>query len=1379
MKLLRRFGPDLAILAGFLILPFLLYASVTLGGKTMLPVDNLFQWAPWQRYAAEFGVSVPHNNLLTDLIIENYAWKRFAVNSLQAGEIPLWNPYLFAGAPFLANGQHGMLYPFSWIFFLLPAAKAYGWYTILQLWLAGVSMYIFGRVLHLRRGGAALSGLIYQGSGFLLTSAAVFPMIIGAAIWLPFLLAALEKIIDSAVHGSNKTLIWMVLGAIVLGLQILAGHIEITYYTLLIMAVYALWRLVSVALKARRCEMVDSEKGTGESYLRIAFRPLPWLIGLVAVGLMLGALQLVPFYEVGQLNFREGAASFAEVRSWAFPWRRILTLILPNFFGNPAHHDYLDLFTRQRVAFSINSYGELNPRGAYSSDWGIKNYVEGGIYLAVLPLIFAILGALTGWRDGQNDSRRSQTFFFILLAFFSLAFIFGTPLYALLYYGLPFINQLHTPFRWVWPLSLAVAVLAGFGVDYLLNYRLAKKETKNRFDLVHLIIAGTAVFGAAIIALLLFSLLSYDRIEPFIERIFQGLALADTAFIDARAFYNYEFPQILILGLALLGSALVFWLAARGRKKLFLFLAALLILLDIFLANRNFNASVDRDLLLFKPQMVSWLEQQPGYWRLTSFTPHGDKPFNANSGWLYDFEDIRGYDSIIARQFTDYMTAVEPQNELLNNRVQPIANWESLNSPLIDVLGVRYVISSEVIDLPKLEQVWQGEGLRIYENLAVAPRAYTLSQTATAVVEDALQAMSDLDPRGYVLIETADLPEDFTPGNSVPAAAKLQAAQIAGYRNIEVIIDARVDESSWLILNDSYFPGWKAYIRPFGAGEDAEKEVSIVRVNGNFRGVALEPGDWTVRFRYSPASFQLGGLLSAMGVIVLIFGLGVWSWGRFYKPSTEMSTTRSIIKNSALPMSLNLFNRMIDFVFAMYYLRILGPADAGRYVAAITTAGFFEILSNYGLDILLIRDVSQDKSRANYYLFNTTILRLLAALVASIPILVFMWGTRVTENPLTVEEVAAVLLIMVGMVFSGMSKGVTGLFYVYEEAEVPAIMTTATTILKVGLGVLVLLIGYSFVGLAAVSIVVNIITLAVLLFLAIRRFSLHGPWRFDAGLQRELIHKGFPLMLIHLLQTIFISIDILLLRLMLSDGEEVVGYYQTAYKWFNALQVIPAFFTLALFPVITREINNSIDSARRMYTMSLKLMLLLALPIAAYTTFLAPLLVRLLGGPQYLPQGAIALQIVIWSIPFGWLNSVTNYVLIALGLERLQPRAFSLAVGFNIVANLIFIPRYSFVAASVTTILSEIVLMVIFAHYLRKRMEGVNWFELMWRPWLVTLFMVALMLVANQVHLILALLVGIVVYPAGLWTLHVFGDDEKRVLAQALPQSLAARLRLT
>ncbi|MDX1415703.1 MAG: hypothetical protein R3293_16015, partial [Candidatus Promineifilaceae bacterium] len=741
MGQLAKYKGDLLIMVGFLILPFLLFGAVSLGGKTMLPVDNLFQWAPWSAAAEQFDAVIPHNNLLTDLIIENYAWKLFAVNSLRTGEIPLWNPNLFAGAPFLATGQHSMLYPFSWLFFLLKPANAYGWYTVMQLWLAAVSMYIFGRILGMRRGSSALAGLIYQGSGFLVVSAAVFPMIVGAAVWLPLLLACIEKIIGTSERRTETTLLWVALGAVSLGLQILAGHIEITYYTLLIMAVFASWRLGKLAVTVHR--------HSNASWIKHVVRPASWLIAMVGIGIMLGAVQLIPFYEVGQANFREGSATFTEVRGWAFPLRRVVTLVLPNFFGNPAHHSYIDAFNWQNVAFNLNSFGELNPQGAYSSDWGIKNYVEGGIYLGILPLLLSVLGVVATWRAKKGSLRRSHGLFFILLALFSLAFIFGTPLYALLYYGLPFINQLHTPFRWVWPLSFAVAVLAGFGVDMLLAQRNRGQTEAQRVDmgLIKLLLGAGILAGTGVLSILLISWIFFSRLEPAIWRLFHGLALAPTAFADTRAFFSYEFWQLLILGLLLLASAVVLWLGLRDKSRLFLLLAAFLIIGDVYLANREFNAAEDPTLLAYKPQLIAWLEEQPGLWRLTTFTPHGDKPLNANTPWLYDFQDIRGYDSIIPKQFTSYMSAIEAQNELPFNRIQPVGRWESLNSPLLDTLGVRYIISSESIDLPKLEEVWRGEGVYVYENLAVAPRAYILPWRATVVAEDALVALAEYDPR--------------------------------------------------------------------------------------------------------------------------------------------------------------------------------------------------------------------------------------------------------------------------------------------------------------------------------------------------------------------------------------------------------------------------------------------------------------------------------------------------------------------------------------------------------------------------------------------------------------------------------------------------------
>ncbi|MCK5923314.1 MAG: hypothetical protein KAG66_20415, partial [Methylococcales bacterium] len=424
---------------------------------------------------------------------------------------------------------------------LLPLTIAYGWYTISQLWLAGVLAYIFGRVLGLRRSSAFIAGLIYQGSGFILVSAAVFPMIIGAAAWLPLLLACINLIVQRTTNpkqGGN-TLPIVIVGAIALGFQILAGHIEITYYTLLVMAGYGAWKVAN-----SWWQMADKTQSKIENLKSKVLKPLLWLSTFVTLGIMLGAIQFIPFYEVGKTNFREGSASFADVRSYGYKPRRILTLIMPNFFGNPTHHDYIDPFSGERVPFTTNTYGESNPHGAGTSDWGTKNYVEGGICLGILPLLLAEFGEFSGIKRGrEEDKRRGQweMLFFLGLSLLSLAFIFGTPLYALLYYSLPGINQLHSPFRWVFPLSLSVAMLAGFGADWV------GKEAR--------VPSGLVVFAGIFTLIgLIASRFLYPSLEGSIERLFMGLALAPDAFANVRQFYGYEFWQVFIFGGVLVAS---------------------------------------------------------------------------------------------------------------------------------------------------------------------------------------------------------------------------------------------------------------------------------------------------------------------------------------------------------------------------------------------------------------------------------------------------------------------------------------------------------------------------------------------------------------------------------------------------------------------------------------------------------------------------------------------------------------------------------------------------------------------------------------------------------------------------------------------------------
>jgi len=279
VRITRR---DLLATLIFFILPLLLFGPVTLGSRTLLPLDNLFVGEPWASFADELDVSRPHNALLSDLILENYVWKRFIVQSIQARSIPLWDPYLFAGHPFLANGQHSALYPLSLIFYVMPLTKAYGWFTVIQFWLAGLFTYIFLRVLGANRLGSLIGGITYQLSGFLVVSV-VFTMIIAAAAWLPLVLAIIEIVIRKQEQKgpvAYSPIPYVVVGSLVLGIQILAGHIEITYYVLLVSGFYALCRLI---LLQRRQRVWGPTVRMGA-----------WLLVMVLLGLGLGAIQFAP-----------------------------------------------------------------------------------------------------------------------------------------------------------------------------------------------------------------------------------------------------------------------------------------------------------------------------------------------------------------------------------------------------------------------------------------------------------------------------------------------------------------------------------------------------------------------------------------------------------------------------------------------------------------------------------------------------------------------------------------------------------------------------------------------------------------------------------------------------------------------------------------------------------------------------------------------------------------------------------------------------------------------------------------------------------------------------------------------------------------------------
>jgi O-antigen/teichoic acid export membrane protein len=498
----------------------------------------------------------------------------------------------------------------------------------------------------------------------------------------------------------------------------------------------------------------------------------------------------------------------------------------------------------------------------------------------------------------------------------------------------------------------------------------------------------------------------------------------------------------------------------------------------------------------------------------------------------------------------------------------------------------------------------------------------------------------------------------------------------------------------------------------------------------------------------------------------------MWLWRYFYRESAEDSTARRVAKNSIAPMALNLMNRSIDLIFAAFMLRLLGPADAGKYYFAGVVITWFEIWMNFGLNTYLTREVSKDRAHANRYLSNTTILRLLLG-GSSFPVLALIMFLLARFSNLSGDTALAITLLAIGLIPSSISTGLTALFYAYEKAEYPAAITTVTTLLKVTFGALALLLGYSFIGLSAVTIVVNTITMLILGFLVARSFFAPRV-EFDRALQPTMIRESFPLMINHLLATLFFKVDVTLLQPI--RGEIEVGWYSTAYKFIEAFNIIPSFFTFALFPVMSRQANEDRPALVRSYSLAVKLLITTSFPLAVVTTFLATPLIGLLAGDAYLPHGAIALTLMVWSIPVGWINSVTNYVLIALGQQRALTRAFIIGLTFNVIANLIFIPIYGYAAAAIITIFSEVIEGLPFYITLHKTLAPIPWHKILWKPTLICAIMFALTWIGWGVHPLLGLAVGGVTYLISVIVIRVFDQDEIDQFVGVLPSGIRNRI---
>ena len=847
-----RRGPDL------LAVSLLIAAAVTvlwrpiLRGEVFLPLDLLAHLPPW-RYSYE---RTPITNpIVSDLLLEHYPRRLLATQILRAGELPLWNPYIMSGMPLLADGYSALLYPLSILFVVLPLARAFGWYALLHLVIAGVGTYWLARGLMPRRLPAMTAGLTYMGCGFTMTWLG-FPEFSAVIAWLPVALGCVEGYERTVAAGQGPGagdrglgVGYALAAAVVLALCVLC-QIQLAAYAGAAVACY--WLVRRAVAAPRR---------------------LPGALGALAsvtvLASLLSAVQWLPTAELALDSQRRGAAG-ASMQTLGVSG--LLRFVTPAIFG------------QARTA----------------PGWGPPTQDALFPYVGFLPLLLAIIGAW-GARTVQ-----SLTLLLLALAMLMLSFAPGD-VWIFLLQRVPLLDQLPAVYRWTMVLSLALALLAAYGLQTLLGVGNAAtvlsapgRRWPRRASRALCLATAGALLVSALGHLQLFT--PHSRYGEYITLLRPqmhpwplAIGGASIALVMGGLLTRTTGARRAATGNRSMAAVGRYGADGVGRRAWAIGLPALLlIVLDLGWYGLPLQSSADprrlfrpttdllaaigtgavRDSLttdlVYPPTRTSvFLSQDRGIYRVLG----ADYPsLQPNTFSVFGAQDVRGYASVFSADYLRFARRWEGKQGDEPGWAQIYLTQAYNTRALLDLMGVRYIFfnprSENEARYTGLELVRRDDEGAIYHNPTALPRAWLVH--AVEVLPDDEAVMERLTTPGFPVSTTALLTEAPP---ELAAARERERTTITRYTPREVTVEVQSAAPGLLVLSDAHYPGWEAFVD----GQQAH----IYTVDTILRGVVVPSGDHQVQFHYRPRSFLIGASVSlATWLVLLVYAVVSWRRGR-------------------------------------------------------------------------------------------------------------------------------------------------------------------------------------------------------------------------------------------------------------------------------------------------------------------------------------------------------------------------------------------------------------------------------------------------------------------------------------------------------------------
>lgn len=464
-----------------------------------------------------------------------------------------------------------------------------------------------------------------------------------------------------------------------------------------------------------------------------------------------------------------------------------------------------------------------------------------------------------------------------------------------------------------------------------------------------------------------------------------------------------------------------------------------------------------------------------------------------------------------------------------------------------------------------------------------------------------------------------------------------------------------------------------------------------------------------------------------------------------------------IFKNSGTILIGNIVKGVIGLAIAVILARYLGVSKFGIYNYVFTLIYFFEIIPNLGMNSILTREISSDRSKAKALLANALLLRLSLSLVAIVLLnltMIFFRGMSYTSK--------LVWIASIGLLFSLQTIYET-MFSVDLRMHYPILSHIIKSVLYALFVLLLIYLKAELTEVILASLFAGFVALLIMTKWSNQYFSITPA--FNSNICRHLLKESWPIALSSLFVVLYIRIDVVMLEFM--EGFRAVGSYSAAYRLTEALNIIPIACVGSLFPLMSKYVKKDKKIFSYICCLGLKYMLIIIIPILIGTTLFSERIVSLYGV-KFLAS-AVTLKILIWSSFFVFLNIILVNALLAMGMQKIDAIISGILIFINITLNLFLIPKFSYNGAGLATVITEIFDFFVLSYFV-FRFISVSVSKLsIWRILLANSALFLYLKIISNLNIFFIIFSSIIIYFLFIYFLRIISDDYRNLKQALIP----------